>query len=107
MTSDRGGGPNIPVDVVQRLVNALQAGPILGRETDEYQQVLADLRTLFAEAWKHVPSLYLTIRPDGIDFRGLLFSTPDTETLAGLLHKDGLRSLKFMRGQKGKKLSGF
>lgn len=107
MTSDGGGGPNIPVDVVQRLVNALQAGPVLGRETDEYQQVLADLRTLFAEAWKHVPSLYLTIRPDGIDFRGLLFSTPDTETLADLLHKDGLRSLKFMPGAEREEVERF
>ena len=107
MTSDRGGGPNIPVDVVQRLGNALQAGPVLGRETDEYQQVLADLRTLFAEAWKHVPSLYLTIRPDGIDFRGLLFSTPDTETLADLLHKDGLRSLKFIVGAEREEVERF
>ncbi len=98
MTSDPGGGPNIPFHVVQRLVDALQAGPVLRRETDEYEQVLSDLRTLFAEAWEHVPSLYLTIRPDGIDFRGLLFSTPDTETLAGLLYKDGLRSLKFSTG---------
>ena len=98
MTLERGSGPHIPVDVVQRLVNALQAGPVLGKETAEYEQVLANLRTLFAEAWEHVPSLYLTIRPDGIDFRGLLFSTPDSETLAGLLHKDGLRSLKFTAG---------
>lgn len=98
MTSNRGGGPNIPVDVVQRLINALQAGPVLERETAEYEQILADLRTLFAEAWEHVPSMYLTIRSDGIDFRGLLFSTPDTETLAGLLYKDGLRSLKFSAG---------
>lgn len=98
MTSGRVGEPNIPVDVVQRLVDALQAGPVLERETEEYEQVLANLRTLFAEAWEHVPSLYLAIRPDGIDFRGLLFSAPDTETLASLLHKDGLRSLKFMAG---------
>ncbi len=98
MTSDPGGGPNIPFHVVQQIVDALQAGPVLKRETDEYEQVLSDLRTLFAEAWEHVPSLYLTIRPDGIDFRGLLFSTPDTETLAGLLYKDGLRSLKFSTG---------
>lgn len=50
MTSDRESGPNIPVDVVHRLVNALQAGPALGRETAEYEQVLAELRRLFAEA---------------------------------------------------------
>lgn len=98
MTSDRESGPNIPVDVVHRLVNALQAGPALGRETAEYEQVLAELRRLFAEAWEHAPSLYLTIRPDGIDFRGLLFSTSNADTLAGLLHKDGLRSLKFRAG---------
>jgi HEAT repeats len=98
MTLNRGGGPNIPVDVVQRLVGALQAGPILERETEEYEQVLVRLRALFAEAWEYVPSLYLTIRPDGIDFRGLLFSTPVTETLAGLLHRDGLRALTFRAG---------
>ncbi|GMR13196.1 MAG: hypothetical protein BMS9Abin29_1398 [Gemmatimonadota bacterium] len=98
MTLDRGGGPHIPVDVVQRLVGALQAGPVLGRESTEYEQVLADLQALFAEAWKHVPSLYLTIRADGIDFRGLLFSTSEANTLATLLHKDGLRSLKFRAG---------
>ena len=101
MTSDRDAGPDIPIDLVRRLIGALQAGSLLERGTAEYEKVLAALRATFAETWAHVPSLYLTIRPDGVEFLGQLLSASVTEALAGQLHQDGLRSIKFRAGAEG------
>ena len=98
MTPTRERAPDIPIDIVQRLIHSLQAGPLLERESADYQQALATLRATFAEVWDHVSALSLVIRPDGIEFQGMVQPSPASETFAGLLHKDGLRSLKFTAG---------
>lgn len=98
MTPTRADALDIPIDVVRRLIHTLEAGPLLERQSADYEQALATLRATFVEVWDHVPALSLAIQPDGIESRGIVQASPGLETFAGLLHKGGLRSLKFTPG---------
>lgn len=98
MTPTRARAPDIPIDMVQRLIHGLEAGPLLEREPADREQALATLRATFTEVWDHVSALALAIRSDGIEFQGMIQASPASETFAGLLHNHGLRSLKFTPG---------
>lgn len=101
--------PQVADALMQALVKGLRATQLYLPNNPVYQQALQNVRAAFAPVWQETNELLLGVTESDLvlDKRALLSQPNQTDSIAWVLFKDGVRTLTFLEGVETEEIARF